>query len=263
MKVLSFFVLLIVGSGVSFATDVTFCGQKIVDGDTGVLQADLDCSAASGIYAAVLIGNRSTLSLNGHTIIGGPADGVAGDVSRRFAIVGPGAINGSLTGIAGGLKTRVSISDVDLSDNQVGIQVVRGTLDLTNVTIASLTTGMVSSRSIRAQTLTVTTNGHGDCILGDGIRGTDVTVTGCFTGIGVLGSVRIDGLTAVDNVTIGVSASRVRLMDSVVTGNTFIGQPLDILSSKRPVLLGTSCGVSRQKLPDGTIGATWGVCADD
>jgi hypothetical protein len=262
MKALTVVVLLI-GSGVAFATDVTVCGQKIMDGDTGVLQADLDCSAASGLLAAVLVGNGTTLSLNGHTIIASPdADGVAGDVARRFAVVGPGAITGGLTGIAGGLKTRVTIRDVDLSDNQFGIDVSLGTLDLTNVTVASNRSG-VSARTIRAQTLTVTTNGNGDCILGGTIRGTDVTVTGCFTGIGVLRSVRLQGLTATGNLTIGVVAARVRLIDSVVTGNIFIGQPLDILSKRRPVLLGTSCGVSRQKLADGSVGATWGVCADD
>src|SRR5690349_19556190 len=92
MRVLSLFVLLI-GSAVCSATDVTVCGQKIVDGDTGGLQADLDCSAPSAILAAVLLGNGATLSLNGHTITGRPdIAAVAGDVARRFAVVGPGTI---------------------------------------------------------------------------------------------------------------------------------------------------------------------------
>jgi hypothetical protein len=263
MKVLSLLVLLI-GSGVCFATDVTTCGQTVVDGDTGVLQADLDCSAASGVFAAVLVRNKATLSLNGHTIIGRlDIAAVAGDVARRFAVVGPGAITGAGTGISGGLRTRVTIRDVDLSHNQDGIDVALGKLDLTNVTIESDRSGIVGAKTIHAQTLTVTTNGNGDCILGDSIHGTDVTVTGCYTGIGVLGSARLQRLNAIGNVTIGVDAGRVRLIDSAVTGNIFIGQPLDILSKRRPLLIRTSCGVSRQKLIDGSVGPTWGVCADD
>lgn len=261
MKVLSLFVLLI-GSGVCSATDVTVCGQKIVDGDTGVLEADLDCSAAPGILAAVLIGNGATLSLNGHTVTGRPdIAAVAGDVARRFAVVGPGTITGAGTGIAGALKTRVTIRDVDLSENDFATDVPLGTVDLTSVTVESHHSG-ISAGTVRAQTLTVTTNDSGDCILGRTIRGTDVTVTGCHTGIGALGSARLQRLTATGNVTIGVSAARVRLLDSVVTGNIFIGQPLDILSTRRPSVIRTTCGVSRQLIGD-VVGATWGVCADD
>ncbi len=261
MKALSLLVLLI-GAGVCFATDVTLCGQKITDGDTGVLQADLDCSSAPGALAAVLLGDRATLSLNGHTVVASPeADGVVGDVARHFAVVGPGAITGASTGISGAIKSRVTVRDVDLSANQIGIDLSLGALDVTNVTVASDRTGILG-RTIRAQTLSVTTNGNGDCILGSTIRGTDVTVTGCFTGIGMLASARLQRLNATGNETIGVVATRVRLLDSVVTGNIFIGEPLDILSQKRPAVVRTSCGVSRQ-IVDDVVGATWGVCTDD
>ena len=47
------------------AVDVSSCGQAVPDGETGVLQADLDCSADP----AVTLGNRSTLDMNGHAIV--------------------------------------------------------------------------------------------------------------------------------------------------------------------------------------------------
>jgi hypothetical protein len=41
-------------------------------------------------------------------------------------------------------------------------------------------------------------------------------------------------LDARDNVTVGITAKSVRLEDSVVTGNTFLGAPLDMLTRRRP-----------------------------
>ncbi len=48
--------------------DITTCGQSVPDGDTGVLQADLDCSADPA-EAAVTLGRSSTLDMNGHAIV--------------------------------------------------------------------------------------------------------------------------------------------------------------------------------------------------
>jgi hypothetical protein len=78
----------------------------------------------------------------------------------------------------------------------------------------------------------------------------------------MLRSVRVTRLDDRDNAIIGVTATRVRLVDSVVTGNTFIGDPLDILSRRRPLLVNTSCDASAQWIDD-TVGPTWGVCAGD
>src|SRR5262249_52188397 len=88
------------------ATDITACDTTVAAGDTGVLQADLDCPNSLAFAVRLLRG--STLQLNGHSITGGtdtfatvlgvaraddeePDEGGPG----RFTIVGPGEIAGS------------------------------------------------------------------------------------------------------------------------------------------------------------------------
>jgi hypothetical protein len=88
----------------TLATDVTSCGQTIAAGDTGVLQADLDCSASEW---GVRLRPMATLNLNGHAIKGGSATyavvaGVGtGDQAElyeqgkgNFTVLGPGSISG-------------------------------------------------------------------------------------------------------------------------------------------------------------------------
>ena len=248
------------------ATDVASCGQKIGPGDTGVVAADIDCSAADGIFAAVLLGDNATLMLNGHTITGRTSAslprvvGVAGDAARRITIVGPGVIAGSSTGITGGM-TRVTVSGVTLRDNEYSIDVALGKLLVSNVDSTSTVSG-ISARAIRADHVTVTTNYAGNCIFGKQISGSDVTVSGCHGGVDMLGSVRLTRLDARNNLTIGVAGEHVTLVDSIVTGNIFIGQPLDILTATPPRLVSTQCGTSA-RVENHVIGPTWGVCAND
>jgi hypothetical protein len=243
------------------ATDVDTCGQEVARGDTGVLVGDLDCSAATGILAAVLIGNHATLQLNGHTITAPPdADGVVTNVSRHGTITGPGTIRGGLTNVVSGYG-HLALSDVSLEDATEGaVQSEPGSLELTNVSVNSLGFG-VSARKILANGLTVTTAQH-DCILGRQLRGSDVTVSGCATGISLTSTARVVRLDDRDNVTVGITAKAVLLEDSTVTGNKFLGAPLDILTRRVPQLVNTTCDVSRQRIGD-AVGATWGVCASD
>lgn len=87
------------------AADITACDQSVAADDTGVLQADLDCSA-SPVGVRLLRG--ATLELNGHTIAGGDATWATVAGVRRpprrnpigtgrgeFTIVGPGVIEGT------------------------------------------------------------------------------------------------------------------------------------------------------------------------
>ena len=240
---------------------VTSCGQHVAPGDTGVLADDVDCSSSSEALAAVYLGDRATLSLNGHVLIARPdLAGVASDAARRFAIVGPGVITGAALGVAGG-AARVTMQNVVLAANRDSIDVPLGRLYMTDVTAHS-TSGGIRASNIVAERVTVDVDFNGDCILGDRFRGTDVIVTGCYTGIGMLSSVRAVRLDDRNNLTIGVSTSRARLVDSLITGNIFIGQPLDLLTRRRPVLVRTTCDASAQ-LVDQTVGPTWGVCAGD
>jgi len=88
----------------ALATDVTSCGQIIETGDTGVLQADLDCSSSP---EGVLLRPFATLDLNGYAITGGSGTyavvrgiGDSEDLELAeyekgsFTIVGPGTISG-------------------------------------------------------------------------------------------------------------------------------------------------------------------------
>jgi hypothetical protein len=93
--------------GTSGATDITSCGETVAAGDTGDLQADLDCGTDFYFFGVRLLAN-STLRLNGHSIVGGPntfatvlgvtyADDEEPDEAGRgkFMIVGPGEIAGA------------------------------------------------------------------------------------------------------------------------------------------------------------------------
>jgi len=248
-------------SSVAGAVDLTECGQHVSPGSVAIVQNDIDCTGSPERLAAVYLGDQATLQLNGHTITArSDIDGVVGDVARRCAIIGPGVITGAATGIVGA-KTRMTITSVTLTGNRNAIDLPLGRLDLIDVTSSSTFAG-ISGGDIRATRLAVTTNSGGNCIMGSKLRGVDVTVTGCHTGITMLRSVRVEGLDDRDNLTVGVTATRVRLINSVVTGNIFIGQALDILSRRRPVLTNTTCDASAQWIND-TVGPAWGVCAGD
>jgi hypothetical protein len=257
----SLIVVLLLVASTARGVAVTECGQHVAPGDTGVLADDVDCSASSEAIAAVYVGDRATLSLNGHVLIARPdLDGVASDAARRFAIIGPGVITGAALGVAGG-AARVTMQDVTLGANRDGIDVPLGRLYMTDVTSHS-TNGGIRARNIVAERVTVDVDFNGDCILGDSFRGTDVIVTGCHTGIGMLSRVRAVRLDDRNNLTTGVSTNRARLVDSIVTGNIFIGHPLDLLTGRRPVLIRTTCDASAQ-IVDQTVGPSWGVCTGD
>src|SRR6185503_21000850 len=82
-------------SAASFAFDVTACGQTIEAGETGVLQADLDCPTTSGSIA-LLMEPRAVFDVNGHTLNGGEHSIF---FEGECLIKGPGTVSGSLFGI--------------------------------------------------------------------------------------------------------------------------------------------------------------------
>lgn len=81
--------------------DIVGCGVTVPRNETGVLQADLDCSN-TGTFAVQLL-RRTTLDLNGHFLVGGPItptvvaveDPVLGTGTSNFTILGPGVISGT------------------------------------------------------------------------------------------------------------------------------------------------------------------------
>jgi hypothetical protein len=114
------------------ATDILSCGTTVAAGDTGVLQADLDC--ATFPFGVRLLRN-ATLDLNGHSIAGGDGTeatvlGVGaedGSGRGRFIIRGPGEISGT-----GRLPVSVggTFACVQVSDGRAQITGAAGTVDI-------------------------------------------------------------------------------------------------------------------------------------
>ena len=303
----SLVVLLLMGAGMGRATDITTCGETVAAGDTADLQADLDCQ--SGFFGVRLLA-RSTLRLNGHSIVGGPTmfatilgvayvDDEEPDEGGRgnFTIIGPGEIAGAgpdfnffattnacvtlqdgratLTsptgvidihgcnfGIVGYIleysanRARATIDHVVLHDNsQEGITV--RSLTASNVTAyGNGGTGVNAIKTLVVNDVISHDNrGHG-VYAGRTVTGTNVTVTGNYNGVSSNRRVTLTYLSSTGNVGVsGVQAPRVKLTDSVVTGNNSI----DILASTLPQLVNTTCGTSGAFL----TATPWGVCTDD
>ena len=80
------------------------------------------------------------------------------------------------------------------------------------------------------------------------------------------GKVNITGLTATGNgfadqaYGAGVFAGPIRLVNPNVTGNLYEGEPIDIVTGRRPRLINTTCGRSLDLLAEPQ---SWGVCAGD
>ncbi len=101
---------------------VTQCGERVPDGETAYLAADLDCREST--TAGVVLGHRGRLILAGFAIVGEPSrygengeplQGVRCEAHTVCTVEGPGAIVGfSGAGVAG---TRVRVRDVVVAGN--------------------------------------------------------------------------------------------------------------------------------------------------
>jgi len=171
-------------------------------------------------------------------------------------------IHGCNFGIAGyileyaGNRARATIDHVVLHDNsQEGITVRK--LKASNVT-AYDNFGMGVSAIITLEVNDVVShdNGGNGVYAGRSVTGNNVTVTGNYNGVAGNRRVTLTNLTSTGNIgTCGVQAPRVKLTDSVVTGNN----TADIIASTLPQLVNTTCGTSRAFLNS----TPWGVCTDD
>lgn len=237
----------------ALAVDVSECGQPLAEGDTAVLIADLNCGALVG----VLMPSRATLDLNGHSIT---SDTVAVHCNpKNCTILGPGSLSSAnscaIQTEQNSYKTRVTVSDVEIHDSKTGICAGTADLakfDLTNVTVRNSIESGIS---------------------GQGADGA--------------GSVKGTNLTIIDNGVFGVSARKIKLRDSTITGNGSIGvfswlgksklvgstvtgndiiNGFDIASGKKPRFKDGTCERSAQSvfpdLPDGSS-PTWGICTLD
>src|SRR5262245_38459378 len=76
------FVLFVLAATRAAAVDVTTCGQVIPPHEAGVLVADLDCSGQPAGSDGVVLGNQSSLDLQGHSLVGPPHDMGPGSAVR-------------------------------------------------------------------------------------------------------------------------------------------------------------------------------------
>jgi hypothetical protein len=216
---------------------ITTCGATVPDGQTGILDVDLTCAGGPGTFG-VVVENRGTLDLAGHTLAGGNT-GVR--CENRCVVT-------SSTGTG-------TIRDAETA----GIAVVhdRGVLHLSNVSLEGNLFGLLADFS------------YGK------VFGTEVTLTG--SGIGIQArKIRLTGLTATGNHRVA-QARKTMLTDSTVadSGETAISgrtavlnnssvtgsaSGIDLLTERRPRVIASTCGGSRN-LSNPT--QTWGVCAND
>ena len=158
------------------------------------------------------------------------------------------------SGVVGG-KGEVAIEHADLHDGLYGIVVK--TLTASDVT-AHHTSGGIAISVVGVNTafgVSVHDNvgngiSAGRKLLGNGV----VATANSGSGIVGLGSVDLSNATSTGNDGFGVSAKRVRLTDSTLTGN---GSG-DVSSFARPDLTNVTCGKSTRR-----DGSTWGLCAND
>ena len=242
--------IVLFSASLSRAGNITSCGQVVATGDVGIVQNDLSCPTG-GTSPAVLVNERGTLMLNGHTITGG---GIGVHCAGRACrVYGPGEIVGSGSdGIQQLLQHgKVRASDVVIRDHTGNgiLMYSDGRLVLENVTITGNLNG------VRADVVRV--------------RGTNMIVSDNRGNGMIVGRYRLKLLTLNDN---GISSSgapgfgshsRGRLSDSILTGN---GQPggVDIATSTPPTFVRSVCNRSGVWPGGGAVPSdsdpSWGIC---
>jgi hypothetical protein len=254
----------------SAATEnVTACPAVVSAGATGVLQADLDCTTTTDT-GYVVLGQGATLDLNGHSLTFNPGDPATALVrcEDNCAVTGPGTLTSSGAGFASiwaPTGAVVKVTGVTIEGMYNGIVAISGRAIVADTTISAVQWGIAGVKKARVDdvTIAVTTPG-GYCIgateeMNSVVVGTNVTLTSCVDGIWASKKVRLTGLTATNNTGFGVySRGRIVLKSSTVTGSP----SFDLVSGRRPVLVGTTCDHSGIDTGD-VVTETWGVCASD
>lgn len=261
--------------------DVIDCNTVVPANETGVLQNDLDCDTTE----AVILEDNATLELNGHAISGAFSHQSAAVTcdGASCIIVGPGELSG-----ANGSAVTFGWNLFDSSSP--GMSPARSRLTISNVTIDGFLRGIEGVepagrpplRRTSATATNVTVNGTAGCgICVDVLKATNVT-TNNNTGIGIAatrlrgktitansngggglfaGSIVVNGLTANGNAGPGIRAESARLTNAQLNDNTYMGDPMDVLTVKRPRLVASMCGRSQRIAA--VLGKNWRVCSGD
>lgn len=243
---------------------VAACGSTIPDGASGALGQDFACPA--GTYCGITVGRRSSLALNGHTI-SGASYGVcivhpSGRIGR-VSVVGPGEITGCMVGLIS-MRGRLELRDLMVQNNTLdGIQGGSARVIAVNITASrNARDGItVNNRGGSFQAAGVVANDNGrDGIMVERGKGTNIIATGNGEAGMIHGRrARYSNVTVTGNTHFGMTARRIVLTDSTVTGNGVDVNGFDIGSVLRPRLVNTTCDHSVQAP---TV-IPWNVCSSD
>jgi len=280
---------LALSAGRASSLDVSSCATVVPAGDTGVLQADLDCTGTGFDDPAVQLGSGAILEMNGHRI---NHPEVPGDLygfgvrcpSGKCTVHGPGEITGDVVGIEG---PKLVVSDILIHDTVLGIAAVRVTVDpdgsvvgvkygnllATNVTLIANGSGILA-RNVRASAVVVSQSEQLG-IQAKKVRGTAITANdNGWVGIAIE-QCNVDGLTATGNGAFaevfggGVEVYRgtARLRNATLTGNrVFVdGASVDgdIVAVRTPRLENVVCDHSVRIVQLGQSAGSLGVCSGD
>ena len=263
------FAVLLSSIGAAGAVDITTCGTTVAAGETGVLQADLDCPTSP---FAVRLLRRATLDLNGHAVRGGDSTGaIVLGVSREnpadpdkpgrgdFTIVGPGEISGTthpplFTGTrscillnAGRARITSASGIVDIHHCNVDILGSaltipdQGRLLMDHVAIHEAVQVGVAARTITATQVSAYDNGGIGIGAAGRLRLTDAEAHGNQIGFFAGRSMTGNDVTVTDNSLNGVDScgfGTVSLSNLVASGNLFAGACADRLRLRDSDLTG-------------------------
>jgi hypothetical protein len=237
-------------------TAATVLGAAVVN------DADLE-NSGRGKFTIVGPGVISGVLINPVTEIGTDACVSLGNGRGRItSATGVVEIHHCIRGVRGRLganarnNARLEIDHAILHDNAGGVAVRRVTAsDVTVYNTVANGIGLQAGGTMVATNVTAHDNGIG-LFATKRLRGTNIVAQNNANGVESFGSIWITNLLAIDNTYLwGVSAPRLTLFDSTVTGNA----NADLSSRSRPRLINTTCGTSAVLGGDGS----WGVCTND
>jgi hypothetical protein len=211
----------------------------------------------TGCTTGVTLEDRATLQMSGHAITDSSEVAIV-CLGKRCTALGPGEISGGTRAIRHDLPVylhaKLYVQDLDIHD-------VRG------VGLGSDTIGLGYGGTVRATNVAVRRSGlycFASAVIADRLQATDLIVTD--SDIFGISSFHVRGtrVTATGNYNEGIDApgpvGKVRLVDSVVTGNSAYDSMVDIWANRRPQLIRTTCGRSAGPF---NSGLSWCVCTND
>jgi hypothetical protein len=170
-------------------------------------------------------------------------------------------VHGCIYGVLGSAgespngRARVTLEHVDFHDLTFDAAAV-GKLSATDVTASDNGgQGLGAERKTVVADVVANNNVRGHGVFSGGVlKGTNVSTSGNITGVEAWGTLALVNASSSGNQYFGVTGKRVKLTNSIITGNGIA----DIASRSLPRLVDTTCGTSMDFNSN-----SWGVCEND